>query len=171
MEKLKYNIIFLDIDGVLNSAKFAEDHYKKTGKSLFMYDYIDPDAVDKFDRFMSGLSSVKLVITSSWRKGNVYDTISFFEGTGMKKLAKYVVGITPRIYSGGRGDEIKWFIDNLNKDTIGDFVSCDFEIGDYVIVDDETFDIQDTEHLVVIDNFCGITDTNLKEIKKRISTF
>ena len=40
------NIIFLDIDGVLNSAEFSERNYKETGKGLFMLDFLDPFAVD-----------------------------------------------------------------------------------------------------------------------------
>ena len=55
------NIIFLDIDGVLNSEDFANRHYEETGKVLFMYDFLDPDAVDSMKKFLDNHPDIRLV--------------------------------------------------------------------------------------------------------------
>ena len=60
-------IIFLDIDGVLNSAEFANRHYEETGKPLFMYDFLDPDAVNRLKEFLDQHTDIRIVLSSSWR--------------------------------------------------------------------------------------------------------
>ena len=112
-------IIFLDIDGVLNSERFIVDHHKEYNDPTYMIDQYTVtllrDMLDKHD-------DCKLVITSSWRYGNVNKTVKFLNEHGLGRLTKFIVGVTPRSTNGGRGDEIKWFMDNLNTDKIGDFV-------------------------------------------------
>lgn len=162
-------IIFLDIDGVLNSSTYMKS-FCVCGDSYFT-DVVDPTIVNKLKKFLDKHDDTKLVITSSWRYGNVYDTIELFKSTGLRELNKYIVGVTPRlIYSFGRGDEIQWFINNYNTDVIGDLVNDYFEIDRYVIVDDEVFDLTDNqmEYTIQIDNNTGLTDENIKEITQKL---
>ena len=164
------NIIFLDIDGVLNSSDFADKHYKETGKGLFMYDFLDPNAVNSMKNFLDNHPDIRIVISSSWRYGNVPKTISFFKENGMKPIADYVIGDTPRTHSGERGKEIKWFLEHVGTDEIGDMIlDNDIKIDQYVIVDDEDygmFDFQKEDHLVKIDNVHGITNNDYYRIEK-----
>jgi hypothetical protein len=163
-------IIFLDIDGVLNSTQFAERHYNETGKGLFMYDFIDPDAVNEMRDFLLKHQDTRLVIVSSWRYGNVHETIDFFKTNGMKPLVEFIVGDTPRSLSGERGKEIKWFIENINTDKIGDLVIEPFDIDRYVFVDDEDFDYLNEQlpFHIKIDGFYGITNNDFKNIERKL---
>ena len=164
------NIIFLDIDGVLNSGEFAERHYKETGKGLFMYDFLDTVAVDSMKKFLDNHQDIRLVISSSWGYGNVHKTVDFFRSNGMSPLADYVIGDTPRLYSGERGKEIQWFLEHIGTDVIGDFIiDNDIKVDRYVIVDDEDFDMlgfQKENHLVKIDSMHGITNNDYEKIEK-----
>ena len=163
------NIIFLDIDGVLNSTAYMK-RFCVCGDGYFT-DVVDPNIVKLFTEFLDKHEDIKLVITSSWRYDSVQETIKFFETTGLREINDYIVGVTPRLlYVCGRGDEIKWFINHINSDVIGDFVNDDFEIDHYVIVDDETFDILDEQkqHLIHVDNNTGLTEDNIKEIENKL---
>lgn len=163
-------IIFLDIDGVLNSVDFAERNYKETGKGLFMYDFLDPFAVDSMKKFLDKHPDIRLVISSSWRYGDVHETVDFFRSNGMSPLADYVIGDTPRSYSGERGKEIQWFMEHIGTDVMGDFIiDNDIKVDRYVIVDDEDFDMLDFQkenHLVKIDSLHGITNNDYDKIEK-----
>lgn len=164
------NIIFLDIDGVLNSEDFAERHYKETGKGLFLYDFLDPVAVDSMKKFLDKHPDIRLVISSSWRYGDVHETIDFFRSNGMSPLADYVIGDTPRLYSGERGKEIQWFLEHIGTDLIGDLIIDNgIKVDRYVIVDDEDFDVLDFQkenHLVKTDILHGITNKDYDKIEK-----
>ena len=166
------NIIFLDIDGVLNSVEFAERHYKETGKRLSLFDLLDPFAVDSMKKFLDKHPDIRLVISSSWRYGNVYETVDFFRSNGMSPLADYVIGDTPRSYSGERGKEIQWFLEHIGTDVMGDFIiDNNIKVDRYVIVDDEDFDMlgfQKENHLVKIDGLHGITNNDYDKIEKML---
>ena len=120
-------IVFLDIDGVIATAKSYEEY---------------PDRNDLLDRrciqalnYLTNTLEAAIVISSTWR----------VEGLGvLKDKLKYagvkaeVIGLTPRIeenqgkiiLSKGRGREIlKWIEQNEYK-------------GDYVVIDDEISDIK-----------------------------
>lgn len=163
------NIIFLDIDGVLNSAEFAERNYNETGKGLFMFDFVDPFAVDSMKKFLDKHPDIRLVISSSWRYGNVHKTVDFFRSNGMSPLADYVIGDTPRSYSGERGNEIQWFLEHIGTDVMGDFIiDNDIKVDRYVIVDDDfdMLDFQKENNLVKIDSMHGITNNDYDKIEK-----
>lgn len=164
------NIIFLDIDGVLNSNDFANKHYEETGKGLLMYDFLDPNAVDGMVEFLDKHPDIRLVISSSWRYGNVHKTIKFFTKNGMMSLVSYIIGDTPRSYSGERGKEIQWFLEHVGTDVMGDFIlDNDIKIDRYVIVDDDDYDLLDSQkenHLVKIDGVHGITNKDYEKIEK-----
>ena len=157
-------IIFLDIDGVLNSERFIVDHHKEYNDPTYMIDQYTVtllrDMLDKHD-------DCKLVITSSWRYGNVQKTVDFLKEHSLGRLTDFIVGVTPRSTNGGRGDEIKWFMDNLNTDKIGDFVSQPFEIEEYAILDDDSFDLHDEQidHLVKTNYVNGLQSHHVKLVE------
>lgn len=142
-------IIFLDIDGVLNSYSHTISyivfrittflHLEKLWVKI--NDFRDPFDVRTFRVFLLWIiiksTGAKIVLSSSWRGGWYlpYEKC----GSRMKKLKLLfeffeieVVGRTPRADSGKRGEEIKQFL----KET-------ELDIDRFVIVDDESFDIKD----------------------------
>ena len=144
-------VIFLDIDGVLNSwASF----YKITTEKLQLLN----DLIEQTD--------AKIVISSSWRIGSK-DVKEFLDKNFSKRTFRLdnfkdatnrecienifyndnIIGLTDT-FGPSRGDEIKRWLDNHSDD-----------IESYVILDDDTDMLDDQlEHLVQTDTYYGITN-------------
>ena len=177
-----YKVIFLDIDGVMNSAQYdcwrRKNHIKKYGS-------IDPRECHRMANFCEKYN-VKLVISSTWRNGNSWkETYEEFirEGIedlpyrhyGMKYLAPYIIGTTPYSKSRHRGTEIQLFIDIMNDhiNNVGEYKDYwkihkePFIIENYCIVDDDN-DILKTQlnNFVQTDFLTGLTRKNYINIKK-----
>lgn len=172
-------LLFLDIDGVLNSEKYsvwfvtteAGKQFKRDGGHHF----VDPNAVKRIVDFCTE-NDVKIVISSSWRYGCVDDTIEYLKGfRDLLPIIPFIVGITPRLkYTRVRGEEIEWFIKNRNMPPIEPYIrhySYDYFFGKkredfrYCIIDDDT-DMLDNqkEQFVHIDNYYGITDEDINKM-------
>ena len=134
-------VIFLDIDGVLNSEEFAiwcrdfPDFIKNGGSN-----WVDPNAVKMIEDICKDYD-VKLVISSSWRTWDLESTIEEFNRyKSLCKLTPYIVGITPRntdyYVREDRGEEIQHYLDTHP------------EIENYCIIDDDN-DMLDSQR----DNF------------------
>lgn len=176
-------LLFLDIDGVLNSEEYAiwctendeGKKYIKNGGDIF----IDKKAVFRIKELCEKYN-VRLVISSSWRIFTVEATKHEFERyKDLKCLNKYIVGITPNYRNLDdipRGTEIDDFLMIvLNKSAqvynivlydIDFFNSNDLNI-DYCIIDDD-IDMLDKQmnNFVHIDNYTGITDNDIEKIKQ-----
>jgi hypothetical protein len=120
----KVKIVFLDIDGVLNSYRtaYAMGPMKEE-------DGLDPIAVGLV-REMCRLNKAGVVISSTWRLGrDAQDFVILFERYGWKNPT--VIGVTPTLSTGHRGKEIKaWLSGNSS-------------ITDFVVVDDDNYDTAD----------------------------
>ena len=110
-------VIFLDIDGVLNSEKFAKYCYEnpefvENGGS----NWVDPYSVLWVLQLCKELD-LKIVLSSSWRLWDLNSTIDELNKyRDLKPLIPYLVGVTPRntddrIWE-DRGDEIRYYLDN-----------------------------------------------------------
>ena len=117
------NIIFLDVDGVLNSVNYLMKIYKKTNKPHSGYSYpFDPDCLNNLEELIKETNS-NLVITSTWRKSK--------EGKEklLNKLQEYdldklIIGYTP-VLNSSKEDEIQEYIINHNFDSTTNFVILD----------------------------------------------
>lgn len=125
-------VIFLDIDGVLNSEQYFEDvyfEYQKTGKKP-SHHLVDSKPLQLLLNYLNN-SDTKLVISSSWRYSNdPEETIKQFfnfdkNGDNISLLNKFIIGCTPRSREGIRGKEIQWWLDRHP------------EVSKYVIIDDD----------------------------------
>ncbi len=164
------NIIFLDIDGVLNSEcffltrgrnmkglKLIEINPKTFEEKIiqrFIYD-INPYNLDILKEIINETNS-KVVVISSWKRLKYFDLIC-------DELLKLGLPIIDKTYDNGdnRGYGIKEYLKN-NK------------VDEYVILDDEIFEDYDEELLssLVKTNFKeGLTsnekDIALKKIKRK----
>lgn len=102
-------VVFLDIDGVLNSERFFEAHPWPEGASWWSESALDPRAVAQLDRLLRA-SGAAVVLSSSWRKRVTLDELNgWLTGLG---LSRPIVDATPRLYRTAdgvrptRGDEI-----------------------------------------------------------------
>ena len=148
------NIIFLDIDGVLNSDKYFD--------SISNKEYINP-----VDRLMLdidtskvkllleivGRTNAKIVITSSWRRMKLYQYIK----ERLVSMGLPVVGETPFI-EGRRGEEIRSYL-------------LENRVSNYCIIDDEVFkDYKELEDYLVVTDFYedGLTIEHAKGVVKKL---
>jgi hypothetical protein len=112
-------ILFLDIDGVLNSEEFYKNSFN-SGEHLNRF---DPSSVS-FIKALVEEFSLKIVISSTWRFGAVDRLMHELK---RNKLLNYLYPdwFTPVIHPVHRGTEIKFWLD-LHP-----------EITDYAIIDDD----------------------------------
>lgn len=73
-------IIFLDIDGVLNSEKFYEKRHRCYEKGIpfavnWPFSDIDPDSVDILNKVIKA-TNARIVMSSTWRLGETVDTLT-----------------------------------------------------------------------------------------------
>jgi hypothetical protein len=174
----EYNIIFLDIDGVMNSVQY--DCWRQNKKlNRLRYGSIDPREYYRMAKFCED-NNVKLVISSSWRNGNSWEQnnedflrdgncLGEFHLHGLEILAPYIVGVTPYSKSRHRGQEIQYFIDITNGKypEYRKIMKEDFTILNYCIVDDDNdmLDIQ-KKNFVQTNSWTGITRKNYHKIKE-----
>ena len=161
-------VIFLDIDGVLNSEKLilklSKNNIKEYSDSG-VYNFLDENIINELSNFCKKYK-IYIVISSSWRHFYFDDTIKDLTKNKYKKLhplMPYIIGQTPRLYkekeNGSseqlcRGDEIQYYIDTYN-------------IKNYVILDDDS-DMLDSqlEHFIQTDYKYGLLDENFEQMKK-----
>lgn len=160
------NVVFLDIDGVLNSNKwysnrFKDPDYEGEGK-LFHADDFDPHAI----ALLNELSDCKIVLSTSWR----FDYDATCDDLKFNGVKLEVIGATPYIpfmsdeeleYAAfpTRGKEIKSWLEHNKADH-------------YVILDDEnksSFPYPLSDHLVHTNAKIGLTEADI-EMAKQILT-
>lgn len=148
-------IIFLDIDGVLNSQKsIAANHeydkllgrvYNGSINDIGTYKMNEID-MDKFFmlRDICNLTGAKIVISSCWGRLWNYPLIE----EKLVSLGLPIVGVTPFIDGHRRGDEIRKYLEEN-------------EVDDFVILDDERFpDFYELENYLIKTSFYddGLTE-------------
>lgn len=122
-------VIFLDIDGVLNSEKWMVERFQTEGKHRNNYPLceFDPQAINLLNKILVETDS-KIVISSTWRLGRTIEELSTLFET--LDIQGEIIDITPcflneRKYGKTiRGDEIKHWLENN-------------EVESYVIIDDD----------------------------------
>lgn len=150
------NLIFLDIDGVLNSINKLIEVYKETGKPHSGYAYpFDERCMENLQILVQETKS-KLVITSTWRKDE--------EGreTLLSELKKYgldkeVIAYTPVLFNEKRGKEIKEYLSRLK------------EVTKFIILDDDTDMEELLQFLIKTNPQTGLTYENVQEAIKRLN--
>lgn len=116
MNEKPWNIIFLDIDGVLATRKTH-------------YEYFQEECVNDMNRVLKE-TEARIVISSSWRCHWKFDDLkAVFTDSGID--GNLIVSLTPDLISASRGAEIaKWLRDNK-----------DIWVKRFIIIDDEDYDI------------------------------
>lgn len=110
-------ILFLDVDGVLNSAKWFRNPRSNEDDYLGLRS-IDPACVSRLKKILS-FTGAKVVLSSTWRLEESF--VKTLEDAGIP-----IEGRTPYIRSNHRGEEIAAWL------TGRDGISCD-----YIVIDDD----------------------------------
>lgn len=170
-------IIFLDIDGVLNSQKWYKHRWEqmdmKEVEERYPFFEFDPEAVQKLNHLVSETGS-KVVVSSTWRMGRSVEELQAllnevgFTGEVIDKTPVFhdLVGHS---YSVPRGCEI----DHWLKEK-GEFQRINWslekqqeyaeraKVKNYVILDDDSDMLyKQREHFVKTSSMSGLTDENV----------
>jgi hypothetical protein len=122
-------IVFLDIDGVLNSAEWLRSGEPSMGPGAVVIvddkfdasSHLEPSRIAMLNRIVEA-TGAQIVLSTSWRcLFGPGDTESMLRRRG---LVANIVGSTPRIYDVPRGREISAWLGDSGRD-------------DYVILDDD----------------------------------
>lgn len=159
----KKRIIFLDIDGVLNTGRWFFETNGKVGEDGF-YTF-DPVAVENLRKIISE-TGADIVISSSWK---CYGKDSMLEMWSKRNMPGKVIDVTPDYYS----DEM---LPNVSSDSLDIAKLKGFEIAEwlslheksvsqYVIIDDDDCVLPaQREHLILTNSDLGITDRIARKI-------
>lgn len=148
------NVIFLDIDGVLNSPEYIRDIKRKVSNYEFykdpFYSSIDPKKIELLNKLLEK-KDIKIVISSSWRRKGLRAINKSLRKKGLKKDIEYTTSLREM----DRGLQILEFI-NL------------YEINNYAVVDDDISTIIDyipENRIVKIEGSKGIVEEDLEKIQ------
>ena len=149
-------IIFLDIDGVLNSQDWYDEFFALKLYRDEKYDHdLSRTLIQRLNDIQKRVPSVEIVISSTWRY-DFQDTVERLVAQGLKipiighttVEAKYIT-----LEYMPRGVLVaKWLRDNIGCKT------CNYVIFD----DDRDFLIEQKNNLIVTDTKTGLTDEDVK---------
>lgn len=156
-------VIFLDIDGVLNSMDWYKRRTRVKSETWDQYhaQEFDPVALALIKRVISE-TGARVVLSSTWRLSE--EGVTFIKGLGID-----ILDCTPRLPrpSGSsveyceRGKEIQVWLDERMQQAEA---PCEM-IDRYVIIDDDTDMLpEQTEYCFHTDNKFGLTEPIAKEI-------
>lgn len=152
------NIIFLDIDGVLNCQTFYETRQKG---GTYVENMICKERVSWFNGLCTDVDA-KVVISSSWRLGKKIEEMKeiFAEVGGTFEI----IGMTPNLKHEAcvRGNEIlQWIKDN--EAILGSY----FDYKTYAIIDDDSdMLLWQAENFFKVDHYSGLTPNTCYKIKR-----
>lgn len=140
------NIIFLDIDGILNSHKFEiERDINSTEAYIPYYSDIDPKRIKLLQKILNKFPNIKIVISSSWRDSlSVKEFKNLFSHFGIN--SKYIIDKTS---------------DNMNKqDSIKKWIK-ENNVNKFIILDDDNlFSLNDK----LFNHFYKIKSSSIDEV-------
>lgn len=165
------NIIFLDIDGVLNCQEFYEERSKpdydwaKATEEHPLHE-LCPKRIGWLNELCQEVNA-KVVISSTWRGSG----IEYCRENLSKRGATFeIIDVTPWLMHEGcvRGNEILQWI-KANKDLLGCYYS---EFYTYAIIDDDSdMLLWQREHFFQTDNYSGLTPNTCYKIKRFFQKF
>lgn len=148
-------IIFLDIDGVLNSQEWYDYFFDLELFKDSKYDHdLSPILINKLNKIYDKIPSVQIVISSTWRF-DYRDTVDRLVAQGLKIPVIGGTTLDPKyldIECMPRGVLVaKWL-----RDYIG-YKTCNYVIFD----DDQDFLIEQQNNLIVTDQMSGLTEKDV----------
>ena len=162
-------VIFLDIDGVLNTKWWYTQMDRNTPKDKYGYAF-DPRSVANLQKIVDETGS-DIVISSSWKSFGLSELEEMWQD---RELPGKLIDITPNSVSDEmflnadldhmelfhiRGMEIKEWLDKHGKN-----------VSHYVIIDDmDNFLLDQKSHFVQTDPEVGITKGDVKKVVRLLN--
>lgn len=153
-------VIFLDIDGVLNSSRTAVAYQQLLQHKL------DPIAVQILHRIVY-TTEAHLVISSTWRLGNDWETLIWGclreAGWEISYNSFHGLGGTPIIGRTGIGTGTR----ATRGHEIADWLEEHPEVDDYIILDDDTDMLESQmDRFIRCDHRVGLSFDNFMQIRE-----
>lgn len=122
-------VIFLDIDGVLNSSQSAAYWYRRykngTASRMNAFMTVCPIAYSNLQTILEKLPDLQIVLSSTWRLQPDY--LDKLRDAGIEPdILSKIIDRTPQLQE--RGEEIRMWLN-------------DHPVDDFVIIDDDVFDL------------------------------
>ena len=152
-------IVFLDIDGVLNSQEAIEKALEDG--TLNDLRVVFPHHVNVLKKILME-TGAKIVISSTWRHAfkNGHENESMFNETWAdilgEDIASRIIGMTPVL------DDI----DAIRGDEIDAWLSENAFVGEFCIIDDDDDMGNLKQHLVQTDGVHGLEEKHVSQVKK-----
>lgn len=149
----KRRVLFLDIDGVLNSDESFTIYRAELKAKNKRWDpmHVSKELVSRLSRLLDALPDVEVVISSAWRHYmSVEEIRSFLSRNGLKRHDA-IVGETPKFSLDRRGEEIERWIE-MNCGTLSGLT--------FAVVDDNSVG-QMSYRCVYTNDIVGLTDADV----------
>lgn len=157
-------LIFLDVDGVLNSGEYLEKEHERLGHETYVRVYLnqggipfDPKCIN-FLKYIIDKTDALICVSSTWRLSkDQRERLNVALGN----YANRIIGYTPYLgVEKGRGLEIEQILNNLKE------IKCPLE--NYIILDDDKdMTEEQIEHLILTNYKTGLTmEDAIKSVEK-----
>lgn len=148
-------VLFLDIDGVLNSTQYQlKNHHRDNGTFLYHSkpaNSIDPEAVTRLNKIVQN-TNCKIVISSTWRLLYGLSEIRGYLKERGFEYPHYIIDRTTKEYA-YRGIQIQEWLDYQKK-------RGRYSVSNIAIVDDDSDMEHLSSYLVKTSHDEGLTDNN-----------
>jgi hypothetical protein len=147
-------IIFLDVDGVLNSTDyFRSDDFQAGRKAkdatTFWCNHISDELIKELNKILEA-TGAKIVVSSSWRKSNHLDSVFKVKGITFIDCTKnWIDKYINTGYTSRRGQEIEEWLERHP------------EVESYVILDDDSDMLESQKKFFIkVDREIGLCDSD-----------
>jgi HAD domain in Swiss Army Knife RNA repair proteins len=154
-------VLFLDIDGVLNSSQFNKALIRNVGRKGLLIKEFCPLASSNLLEILSEVPDVKIVVSSSWRLHESLEGLRAILWANAGVPEERVIGATPCLQwddpeKHGRGQEIQAWLDKHP------------EVTKFVILDDSSDMAHLKPHLVQTNWMHGLMLEEAEEVIRRL---
>jgi len=150
-------IIFLDFDGVMDTAYYDDFLHKNSLPEIDKYGIVfDPYCIKNL-KYIIDNTRADIVISSTWKDDMTYNEI--LDMWKDRNLPGFVTDVTPTV-SRHRGNEIDAWLEEC-RDT------CRYAIIDDL--DSSNFNPHQLEHLFIVNPYCGLDEDTARRIVQHLS--
>jgi hypothetical protein len=149
-------VLFLDIDGVLNSVAYSQTKVSRREYLIADPSSLDPEAGQLLGAWLKANLDVVVVISSTWRKRvPMAELQQMLADIGLP--IERIIDYTPIIHNVVRGEEIKAWLQ-------GQMLKSNFAVTGIAILDDDADMASLMPYLVQTDLEVGLTVEDLKKL-------